>query len=243
MSDRTYFILRNRVERRLEKPRTLIPHMGLFTAYTVIFGGMSMITRPQGNMDGIFYWTIFAWSVIVGMHTIYAYMRSGAWAATRERLIQEEILEFADEFALSEAEMIDLHERLSQDIRGRAKDFDKLAWIGGGFFILWPGSLILLFILQRLLVGSNPPEDNQLLAAVFQLWQPLSVLGTLVLSMMLVPWRQLLPQAKSRQDLREVYQGKGKRGAERLSTEVFDDEGEILPEYEEKYKQNSAKGI
>lgn len=245
MSDRAYFILRNRIANRLEKPRNLISHIALFTAYTVIFGTMSMVVRGQGMMDGIFYWSIFGWSVLVGMHTIHAYLRSGAWAATRDRLINEEILEAADEFDLSSEEMIDLHERLAESIQQdkNSRIFNQLAAVGGGNFGIWNVSLVLLFILQRLLVGFNPPEENSFLNLVFSVWQPLSVFATLCLSATLVPWQSLIPRSKSRTDLSELYHSKGKREMldHFISSDEIDDEGEILPQYEEKYRQNSLK--
>jgi hypothetical protein len=246
MSDRAYLILQNRIERRLEKSRTLIPHMALFTLYSVIFGTVSITMRPMGNMDGVIYWSIFAWSVLVSMHTLYTYMRSGAWTATRERLVYEEVLEAGDEFHLSSEEMIDLHERLSDSIRKRSSTFNKLAAVGAGYFLLWPGSLIFLLILKWLIVGDGLPEDSSTLTAISQIWQPLSLLGMLLLSMLLIPWRALLPQAKSRSDLYALYQGKSKRGAQLTIPEgesEIDEEGEILPEYEEKYRQNSTKDI
>lgn len=239
-ADRTYIILGNRIEQRLEKPRVLMQHMGLFAAYTVVFGGMSIISRPMGNMDGIFYWTIFAWSVLVGMHTLYAYMRSGAWTATREQFIQEEILEYANEFELSETEMVDMHQRLSENVEARAGIFRKLARIGSGYFIVWPGSMLLLFILKLLITGPyGRPEDNAVYNGLMQLWQPLSLLGTFALSTLLIPWQRLFPPSNTQNDLLKVYQGKGKRNAsDRLSTDGFDESGEIMQGYDEDSEQH-----
>lgn len=248
MTDRVYLILRNRIERRLEKPRTLIPHMALFTLYSVIAGTMSIITRPMGNMDGVFYWTIFFWSVIVSMHTLYAYLRSGAWATTRDRLVQEEILEASEEFHLSADEMAELHDRLSEDIGDRSRTFNKLAAAGAGYFFLWPGTLILLFIVQRLIFGGSPPDDNVVFRGILQLWQPLILVGTLLLSGLLISWRDLLPKAKSRDELYELYRSKGKReeSDHAILPEFYEqeeDEGEDLTEPEEntRQNQNSAK--
>lgn len=222
MTDRVYLILRNRIERHLEKPRTLVPHMALFTTYTVIAGTMSIITRPTANLDGVIYWSIFAWSVIVSMHTLYAYLRSGAWAATRDRLVQEEILEASEEFDLAADEMAELHNQLSADISQRSNIFNKLAAVGAGYFGLWPGTLILLFILQRLITS----DANIVFQSFIELWHPLTLLGTFLLSSLLIPWRELLPQPKSRDQLYDLYRSKHKRG-ERLA---LDEDAEILPE-------------
>jgi hypothetical protein len=59
-------------------------------------------------MDGIIYWSIFAWSVLVTMHTLTAYLRSGAWVATRDRFIHEEMLEGSDKFHISTEEMVEM---------------------------------------------------------------------------------------------------------------------------------------
>lgn len=244
MSDRTYLILRSRIERRFEKPRILMQHMALFSLYTVIFGTMSIISRSMGNMDGIFYWTIFAWSVLVGMHTIYSYLRSGAWAATREQAIQEEILEAVDEFAFSDTEMMDLHQRLSEDIQARSGIFRKLARIGAGYFIAWPGSMLILYMLQLLIVGRYGFQSGTypLLEGLYQIWQPLSLLGTFVLSMFLIPWQQIRLQGKSQEEMLKAYQGKGKRlSGERLAADLTGEDGEFLTDYDEPHQPGIRK--
>jgi hypothetical protein len=204
MADRRYFILRNRVEAKLAKPRAIILHVGVFAAYTLVFGGMSLLTRTSGTMDGIFYWTIFGWSVLVGLHTAHTYTRSGAWAATRERLIQTEILEASIGLDLSEADMIEMHQRLSQEISANAAPFRQLALLAARYLLIWPGSLILLFILQRLINYNNLNGDS-VFDSLLTLWQPFSLILTLIVTLQFLPWQQLLQQGKSDEDLHGVY--------------------------------------
>lgn len=246
MADRPYLILRNRIERRLEKPRNLVPHAALFTVFSAIIGILNIIRFPMDRMDGVTYWAIFCWSFVVSLHTLYAYLRSGMWKPTRDQLIQEEILESSGEFELAAEEMVDMHERLSEDIQKRLSSVNKLAVLGAGYFLLWPGMLILLLILTPLM-GVISPDARAMILEFFQLSQRLSLIGTLLLSAVLIPWRTLLPRMKSRPDLYEVYRSKAKRemseGDETTATEI-DEESEFLPDDEAQYqhKASRAKG-
>jgi hypothetical protein len=235
MSDRVYSILRNRIEHHLEKPRNLIPHMVIFTIYTMVFGLIGFVADPrvQGLVQSPLYLAIFIGSLLVAFHTNYVYSRSGAWKKVRDKAIRKEIVEASDEFSLVEAEMVDLHQRLSDDIRERSKIFNKLAGIAGGYVFLWQGSLVLLFLFARLPFNFPP--------GFYTAWNFAVFFGTLFLTMTLIPWSKLMPQGSTDENLNELYQGKSKRGIDQPAIEI-NDEGEILIEYEEKYRQNSVKG-
>jgi hypothetical protein len=229
MSDRAYLIIRNRIEHRLEKPRSLIPHMVIFTSYTLAFGLIAYTAdeRLRGLVESTFYWAIFIGSLLVAFHTTYVYPRSGAWKKARDKAIQEEIVEASGEFSLVESEMVDLHQRLSDDIRERSKVFNKLAGIAAGYVFLWQGGFLLFLLLRASAIAFE----------FYSAWRFALFFGTLFLTMTLIPWSKLMPQGNPDQNLHELYQGKSKR----VSNVQLDDESEILPEYEEKYTQNSMK--
>ena len=73
MSASFYINVREQVEQHLNKsPRLAILHGLLFTAFSVPVGLWSVLTHP--TIDGVVYWTIFLWSIVLFGHMIVAYL-------------------------------------------------------------------------------------------------------------------------------------------------------------------------
>lgn len=224
MLDDLYFILRDRIEGRLTRPRLLTLHALLFTLFAVVAGFTTSSLSGNGMMNGLVYWIIFFWTVILGAHTLYTFLRSGAWSGTRETAIPNEVLDAGSQNDLSQEEMIALHRQLSDDIRQRSGVFYRLAAISAGNLLLWPGILVALLISQRVF------GDSEGLFSTFNIgamW--FSLLGSLVLGLLL-PFRVLISPAP-RPALHTIYSRKRKRrSTTRLEAEFDRDEaGEEWP--------------
>jgi hypothetical protein len=197
VEDAFYIKLRTRVESRLSKSPTLITiHALLFTVIGFLLGLWGLVSHPL-SIDGVAYWIIFIWSIILFGHTAYSYLNSGAWERKREARIQDEVLDAGETYDLDQDEMLTFHLQLSEDIQKRSQNFNPLFLNGLGNLALWPGLSILMFILFK---------TNMIQAASFRATLFLSVFGTLLLGFLL-PVRRLWQRqpADSERHLRAVY--------------------------------------
>jgi len=194
-----------RVERRLNtSPRLVILNALLFTIFSTIFGFQSVLTGTHavnGTIDGVVYWAIFFWSVIVCGHASFAYLNSGAWRRAREKHVQEEILDAEDIFDLDTDDMIQLHLEISEDIQQRSQVFKRLLLSTLGYAAMWPGALMVMLILRW------SPDFTNLFHAVLLF----SLTGTLLLGFTL-PVRQLFKRSQKQvKSLSSIYGYKRKR--------------------------------
>lgn len=184
--------IRDKVQQRVERHLARSPLFAtlnalLFTLFTATFGFFSALTHPGGAIDGVIYWTIFFWSILVAIHSIIAFQQSGAWHRRRTRLIQDEVTDAGDTYQLTTDEMIELHLQTEEDIRKDASPFHMVLLNGVGNFALWPGGLVAMLIVQRFSnqFGSGfTPLD-------FRTGLMVMLIGTLALGFLL-PLRELL---------------------------------------------------
>ncbi len=227
MEDAFYLKLRARVERHLSKsPKSAIIHALLFTIVTVPLGLWGVFSHPV-SVNGVIYWVIVLWSIVLFIHTRSLYLNSGASRGKREKYIEEEVLDAGETYDLDSDEMLALHLQLSDDIQKRSQNFKSPVLNALGNLILWPGMLV---ILLGLLAAGIITEYN--FSSIFRPALVAAILGTFLLGFLL-PVRQLWQNQMSTEDLRTTYSAKRKRKdlselerAERLM-EVGDD-GEII---------------
>jgi uncharacterized membrane protein len=222
MSENLYPEIRERVERRLSKPRIVTLHSVAFGAFALLSGVVSLNLLNSG-IASIYHFIIAVWSVILAAHVGLAYLRSGAWAGAREKALAEEVQAAGEIDDLSSDEMIDLHQRLSQDIKTDSQTFSALLLFGVGSAVLWAGILATAMIFGP--VGSLTPGELRFVL-IF------SMLGTLVLGLGL-PYTQFMRNQGKYKDLRALYgEHKPKRRttvyapSTHLTIRRVDDEGE-----------------
>ncbi len=218
-----------RVERRLNtSPRFVILNALLLTIFSTVFGFYSVLTRVSydngtGAIDGTVYWAIFLWSIVVLGHASFAYLKSGAWQNSREKYIQEEILDLDDIFDLDEDDMIRLHLEVSAEIQQRSNIFKRLLLTSIGYAAMWPGMLIVMLFLRF-----SPDFGN-----LFHTGLLFSLVGTLLFGLTL-PVRQILNRTQNQvESLNWVYSSKRKRkhGQVEIVDEnsgMIGDDGELL---------------
>jgi hypothetical protein len=237
MLDNLNLKIRARVERRLSKPRWVILNALLFTLFTVIIGTFSALTHPYGAMNGVVYFVIFFWTLVLLAHAGLTYWNSGARHGRREKLVQEEVLDAGETYDLSEEEMIDLHQRVSEDLRARSTTFNRLLLNAAGNVAAWPGMMLILLAIQQTINVSYGLSEISDYGAVVRVGMLLSLAGTFALGFLL-PVRQLLGSRQSdhMNDLRAIYGGrerKTKREAAESRLVGIDDEGELIVDYAE----------
>jgi hypothetical protein len=232
MPENPYFYVRSAVERRLSKPYAAMRHIALFTVCAFIGGVITLlrIDNPAGFVDGGIWFFTALWSIVLGAHVGRAYLRSGTWTNTRETVLEEEMLKAQEIYNLSADDMIDLHQRISEEVAQRTKPvFNPLALVAGVDMVLWLGMLFLVMIVSRVLGEA---------VAVFSYVQFISLVGTLAIGLTL-PFNKALRQPRTVDDLRAVYGsgGKRKRQPEDYESDVIvDDAGELV--YDKRLKRD-----
>lgn len=226
MNDYLYEKVSKRVERRLSTSATLVVlNTLLFSLFTVPVGLWSKFTHGSGTIDGRVYWVIVLWSIGLFMQTAFTYARSGARRKTREKIIQEEVLDAGDIYNLSPDEMIDLHLRQSSAVQIRTKPLHRVMQIAVGNVVLWPGVLIAAYILFNM----THIVSDAYFSLFFNTLLVLALIGSLVLGLML-PVRELWSKKEDVHDnLRAIYGYKRKRGE---TLELHDEEIAFTPEAE-----------
>jgi hypothetical protein len=198
-TDELYDRARRRAERRLAgPPRLATLHAALFTLFTVPAGLFSVIMRGGNSIDGVIYWVVFFWSLVLALHAGMIFLRSGAWGPLREQVIEEEVKEIGTDHALDRESMMDLHVAVSDDIRRESGTFMRILFNAAGNVALWPGVLVALMGLQYLFgVNVGLFFTTALLLALF---------GTLALGFIL-PLHLLrdLSSGGQRRDRRHIY--------------------------------------
>lgn len=234
MTDAIYKKTKDRVERRLSKlSRWPIMHALLFTLFTVPLGLVSLLIPPVGSINGVVYWVVFFWSIALFLHIAYLFFQSGAWAQKRETYIKEELLDIGDSYDLIEAEYIALHLRISEEIEQQSQPFERLMINAFGNLLLWPGNLIAMLIVQRIVM------NNADFALIFSGSLFLAVLGTLFLGLLL-PVRAINPSTHQQLNaLHRIYGYKPKRHTETLpetlpEAEGISDDGELILQRQER---------
>lgn len=229
IQDAFYHKIRSRIERRFSKRPTLaILHALLFTVISVPLGLWGVISHPY-SIDGVIYWTIFLWSILLFLHVGYVYLHSGAWSRRRERHIQEEVLDVGELYDFDEAEMLDLHLRLREDLQQQSNVFHRLMLNATGNLALWPGMLVGMLAFQW--ITRFISFDSGLFSIGFRGLLLLVLLGTFLLGF-LIPVRQLW-QIRGDTDevnLRALYAYKRKR---KMMPET--DEVQLVEDDEERY--------
>jgi hypothetical protein len=226
MSDQQYYRLLERIERRLSKPTSLRAHAIIFGLVSTIFGAITAATSPFGLIDSYVYVGIMAWCFLLSAHTVWTYARSGAWHGTREKMIRETLLDFADDYELSADEMVDLHERLSHEVSQNALPIKWVSGTVGAQIGLWFGMFGVAFMLS--LVRPIVRES------LFPILQGLPMFGTLLLTLGLIASPFLSPRKQNDAAMRSahlhaVYSEKAaKRKREFNDRLAIDDEGEIV---------------
>lgn len=225
-----------RIKRRLSyAKRPMIIHALLFTLFTFIVGGYSKLTHPGGAIDGVVYWIIVGWSLLLFAHVAFAYLHSGAWGSRREKFIAEEVLDFGDILSLPPDEMIDLHMRLSTDVRLDAQPFYRLMVNAVGNVLLWPAMLILMTIIRWTIFPTT--DASMELSNLFGNSLVLSIVGTLILSFIL-PVQHLIarPQRSAYDTLSAIYGYKRKReqfeGTDKKTNSINPGDDELIPQTE-----------
>lgn len=228
MSDQHYFTLLDRIESRLSKPTLLHGHAVIFGVVSTVLGMATAATSIYGLIDSFVYVGVMGWCFVLSAHAAWTYLRSGAWHDQREKVIRETLLNYADEYEQSADEMVDLHERLSQEIQQGATGMKLVTGAIAGSVGLWFG----MFVLALLLSLTQSLEGGTL----FVILQGIPMLGTLLLTLVLT-LSPLFMQRKSNDALREarlraIYGEKATKSKRKFSERLaIDDEGElILPE-------------
>jgi hypothetical protein len=214
----------------------------LFTLFTTIAGFLSIQTNPNGIMNGVIYWTIFIWSLVLFGSLSFMYSRSGARKQLRERYIQEEVLDFGDPYQLNQDEMIDLHLQLSHDIELQSRPFGRLLMIAAGNLLLWPGMLVFMLVIQHSTLNFTEIFRDGLI---------FSLIGSLLLGFA-IPLRQIFAKQIDADvtqdvynDLRGIYGYKRKRDSLKndvTAPRTVGDDGELVLRPENNYKQNRQHG-
>ena len=207
MRDAYYLKIRSRVERRLsQRPRLATIHALLFTLICVPLGFWGIFTHPV-SINGVAYWVIFLWSIVLFGHVAYSYINSGAWARKREKHIQEEVLDAGETYDLDQQEMVDLHLLLRDDLQKRSQGYNWLMLNALGNVALWPGLLLVMLFLLRTNVISGYSFSLVFRAALL-----LALLGTATLGLLL-PIRELRRSQPNHgeQDLSAIYGYRRKR--------------------------------
>ncbi len=120
--------LRNRIERRLNHGLLLLVHLVLFLGmigylmwdlrYTLTPETGYFMQRDRAEF-------MFSWSLLLGAHTVFTYVRSGLRAGRRDRVIEHELrerLELDDTRLLSDPrDAFRLHGLLADNIQQRAR--------------------------------------------------------------------------------------------------------------------------
>lgn len=232
MTDPIYLKVREQVEGRSGHPRFAALNALLFTLFTVIFGVGSLFTRLNGSIDGVIYWIIFFWSIILFAHVGIVHVRSAARRKTRQTIIQQEVLKVGETYNLTPEEMIDIHLQLDADLQLRTQAVQRLFTIASGNLVLWPGLLLVSIILYN---GLHIISESAFVR-FFTLLLQLGLMGTLV-SGLGIPIRTLWQKpAQQTDDLRAIYGYKRKRELSEPANQPIEENEDELVDYDE-YEQ------
>jgi hypothetical protein len=226
MSDEIYAEALENIQHRLGQARIPAIHTVLFGVVASISGILQPLLVGIGVRDGVVYWGIFFWSIVVFIHNLPAYRRSGERKDRRELIIQQELLKLAHAYDLSTDELVDLHERLSDDVSQRAAPFTPLIFAAGGYFALWVGMMVAGLTLY-LNITSMPREFITIML------QGVPLTGTVIITCALV---LTLIRLKGEETpdvwvahLRTIYSKKTEKRKHAASTRLaIDDEGELV---------------
>jgi hypothetical protein len=244
MSDSLYLEAVERIERRLSQLRLPTVHALLFGFLASAVGLTSASASLVGVMNGVVYWVIFLWCLILLAHGTNSYLHSGAWKNHREKVIHEELVQIAYRDDLSPAELADLHQRLSDDIRQRAAPFHWTMGTIASYAGLWQGMFMVGLVINS--VARETVETTNILTIVLQI---IPLVGTVLLALGLVGANVLLQRkpenaaarAAYLHDLYNIKADKRKNAAgERL---VINEEGEIMDDEEQKQARLPKEGV
>jgi hypothetical protein len=234
MRDALYIHVRKRVERRLSgSPRAATLNALGFTLLAGPLALLSLVLRvsdgiPFGSIDGVVYWVSFLWSIVLLAHVTRVYWHSSARAAWREKQIEGEVFDVGELDHLDSEDMIDLHERLSDDLQRSAGVYHRLLLNAGLNFLLWPGLLLGMWLAQGLM---SPWLSSA--GLLFSQLLPFAVIGTMLLGLALPVRRVFFGSRRDRDDLRAIYGGKRKRGEKFKHAAVrLSDDGELVSDDE-----------
>jgi hypothetical protein len=229
MSEQHYFTLLDRIESRLSKPTLLHGHAVIFGVVSTVLGMATAATSIYGLIDSYVYVGVMGWCFLLSAHAAWTYFRSGAWQDKRESVIRETLLNYADDYEQSADEMVDLHERLNQEIQQGALRTKLVTGAIAGSVGLWFG----MFALALLLSSTQSLEGGTL----FVILQGIPMLGTLLLTLVLALSPFFMRRGQNSDALREarlrsIYGEKAAKHKRKFSERLaIDDEGElILPE-------------
>lgn len=138
-----YRELRRRVERRLAKPRLLLVHVVIYVA--VITGMMTWITSYFYGQTVIYQayqyrFPFSLWAVVLMLHAVFVWVRSGAIEERRSQQIEHAIRERLNEdrdWQISSRSLFRLHALLDNDVRVRSGFTVTLAFTALLNAVMW----------------------------------------------------------------------------------------------------------
>lgn len=208
--------LRRRLERRLSaSPRPAALNALLFAWTAVPLALLSLLSSPYGVVDGRLYVGAFLWNVGVLLHALLLYRRSGGWDPYREQGVKEQVLDAAEDFDLSEDDLLALYRRLSDDLRQRAAPFARVLLTAAGSVLLWLGALLLAALLS--------PNDGAIGALLAS-----SMVATVLLNSSLAfsVFRRRTPGGDDA--LRAIYGGSSRAKRKHSADVGLSDDGELI---------------
>jgi hypothetical protein len=237
MSEQIHFDASERIRRRLSKPSFLTAHTLAFGVIVVLACWSNLITYYM--VDNVTSWSAGVWALLLLAHAAFAYRRSGASKNHRDQVIQEELLRYDDD--ISTDELVEAHERLSDEVRERVKPLYWTLAVVVAFTALWQLMPIGALLLDSWFGGYVEARYSTVLSKYIPL------VGTIFLTIGLAGVQFLLHRTDDNElrtaYLRALYTTKAEK-RKRLATErlTIDDEGEIVLEKIEKQGIRS-KGI
>lgn len=232
MSEQIHFDASERIRRRLSKPSFLTAHTLAFGVIVVLACWSNLITYYF--VDDVTSWSAGLWALLLVAHAAFAYRRSGASKNHRDQVIQEELLRYDDD--ISTDELVEAHERLSDEVRERVKPLYWTLAAVVAFTALWQ----LMPIGALLLDGWFGGYAEARYFTVLSKYMPL--VGTLFMTVGLAGVQLLLRRKEDSElrtaYLRALYITKAQK-RKRLATErlTIDDEGEIVLENAQQRKR------